>query len=141
MLEPEPAKPNRGWETPAVIKAREEAAERANAAANSAGGGGAAGGLNWQQQQQQQQQKDSGHADDKPMSAAAMAAMSSSNMLCGDWICSCGEHNFAKRQRCWKCRGRKTNNVITAAPREKKNSKPGDWACAKVNTAASFNLR
>eukprot|EP01050_Picozoa_sp_SAG11_P008470 SAG11_NODE_749_length_7363_cov_12.270099_5_plen_669_part_01 len=121
----EPPRPNRGWEKGEIIQARAEAKAREEAQAQAATSGGAgSGGLNWQQEHQKRESEEAGGGD-------GGGTMPAANMLCGDWICSCGEHNFAKRQRCWKCRGRKTNNVITAAPREKKNAKPGDWTCGK----------
>lgn len=103
-LAPEPAPPNRGWETAEVKAAREAAAQ---AAANKQGGADEEG-LNWQQEMLQQQ------GGTVTAEEAVAGATSGQVMLSGDWICGkCGEHNFARRTRCWKCRARNTGNAGT----------------------------
>jgi len=102
---PEPAPAKRGWETAEVKAAREAAA---HAAANEKPGAGADDdeGLNWQQEMLQKQ------GGTVTAEEASAGATSGQVMLSGDWICGkCGEHNFARRTRCWKCRARNTGNA------------------------------
>ena len=124
--EPVPAK--RGWETAGVKAARIAAAEAAASAPKSEDDDGS---LNWQQEMLQNK------GGTVTAEEASAGATSGQVMLSGDWICGkCGEHNFARRTRCWKCRARNTGNAVTVVgPTEKKAGKPGDWDCGKCSGA------
>jgi DNA-nicking Smr family endonuclease len=98
--------------------------------------------MTWQQQQLQQ--RDGGGASSSGQASSqgsggggsSTALPTNQQMLSGDWICKCGEHNFARRTRCWKCRGRNSGNAVTVVgPSEgnRKGGKPGDWTCVKCN--------
>lgn len=47
----------------------------------------------------------------------------------GDWICKCGNHNYAKRDTCGRCQGSKDENDNTDNPARQQNFQVGDWMC------------
>ena len=116
--------PSRGWESKAVTEARLEAVIQVpNAHAST-----------WQQQHLQQSGGTTQGDNSTNSTPTPHQNPSSQVMLSGDWICKCGEHNFARRTRCWKCRGRNIGNAVTVVgPTEKKAGKPGDWICGKCD--------
>jgi len=47
----------------------------------------------------------------------------------GDWECSCGENNFARRDECRSCGNRRRNGGGGNARDKKGSIRPGDWIC------------
>lgn len=51
------------------------------------------------------------------------------NFRAGDWLCTCGNHNYAIRTACGKCTKPKMGAVIGGGPNLPGNFRPGDWMC------------
>jgi hypothetical protein len=47
----------------------------------------------------------------------------------GDWMCKCGNHNYAKRETCGRCDGPKSENDSTHSNNRPQNFQVGDWMC------------
>jgi len=47
----------------------------------------------------------------------------------GDWICKCGNHNYAKRDTCGRCGGSKVDSDATHSQNRPQNFQVGDWMC------------
>jgi len=47
----------------------------------------------------------------------------------GDWICKCGNHNYAKRDTCGRCDGPKVEYDATHSQNRPQNFQVGDWMC------------
>jgi hypothetical protein len=55
-----------------------------------------------------------------------------SNMKPGDWMCTCGEHVFAYKDACRKCKAPKPQPAASFQQQNvghKGNVRPGDWQC------------
>lgn len=47
----------------------------------------------------------------------------------GDWICKCGNHNYAKREECGRCGASKSDSDATNSQTKPQNFQIGDWMC------------
>jgi hypothetical protein len=47
----------------------------------------------------------------------------------GDWLCKCGNHNYAKRDTCGRCDGNKMDSDATHTHSRPQNFQVGDWMC------------
>jgi hypothetical protein len=68
----------------------------------------------------------------------------SGSIKSGDWICECGDHNFASRQACRKCGKNKPRNEVVQSVTQGTQAvvkKLGDWDCddcKELNFAKRF---
>mmetsp|Transcript_5692 Transcript_5692/g.10451 ORF Transcript_5692/g.10451 Transcript_5692/m.10451 type:complete len:484 (+) Transcript_5692:215-1666(+) len=67
-----------------------------------------------------------------------------SNFKPGDWMCSCGAHNYQSRTECYKCGNSKEEGQTEEKQSSSRNSKgylpynfkPGDWMCPNPECSA-----
>jgi len=64
-----------------------------------------------------------------PGMGAGIPAHAPAGFRPGDWICTCGNHNYAKRDTCGRCNGSKTENDNTHNNNRPQNFQVGDWMC------------
>lgn len=60
---------------------------------------------------------------------AGIPANAPSGFRPGDWICKCGNHNYAKRDTCGRCDGSKNEHDATHSQTRPQNFQIGDWMC------------
>ncbi|KAH3764222.1 RNA-binding protein cabeza [Pelomyxa schiedti] len=56
----------------------------------------------------------------------------------GDWVCACGELNFASRSACRRCQTQKSFSASSSVTPKPGPVKPGDWkcSCSEINFAS-----